>query len=82
MSTVKTKRMTVRCPKCGERFEVEVPLVEMIEQMPSVQILLHEVQCIQTSREAAKIWREEGIKVLDFVIQYSAVIRYGGLRLD
>jgi len=48
--------MTVRCPKCGERFEVEVPLVEMIGQTPSAQILLHEVQYIQTSPEAARIW--------------------------
>jgi len=48
--------MTVRCPKCGERFEVELPLVEMTGQMPSAQILLHEVQYIQTSPEAARIW--------------------------
>jgi len=45
--------MKVRCPKCGEEFEVPIPVIEV----PTGQILLHEVT-YQASPEAARIWEK------------------------
>jgi len=45
--------MKVRCPKCGEEFEVPIPVIEV----PRGQILLHEVT-YQASPETRRIWEK------------------------
>jgi len=58
MTLPKTKEMKVHCPKCGEEFEVDVPVVEVTGYAPSGQILLHEETYPQLSPEAVKIWEK------------------------
>jgi C4-type Zn-finger protein len=47
------KKMKVRCPRCGEEFEVSLPIMEV----PEGQILLHEVT-YQASPEAERLWEK------------------------
>ena len=43
--------MKVRCPKCGEGFEISIPLIEV----PKGQVLLYEVTQ-HMSPEAVRLW--------------------------
>jgi len=45
-------RKKVRCPKCGEEFEVDIPVIEVSREQ-----VLHEVT-YQSSPEATKIWEK------------------------
>ncbi len=55
MSTVRIQKVKVQCPKCGEKFEVDVSVTEAAGNKPRGQILLLEVTS-QASPEASKIW--------------------------
>jgi len=49
-------KVKVRCPKCGEEFEVKVPVIDVTGHMPSGRILLLEEPHTPISAEAAKVW--------------------------
>jgi len=49
----KYKKVRVRCPKCGAKIEVDIPVIEA----PGGQVLFYEVTD-QASPEAVNIWEK------------------------
>ena len=45
--------MKVRCPKCGEEFEIIIPVIEV----PKDKVFIHE-ESHKASPEATRIWEK------------------------